>query len=261
MSFTGWYRLNEDGDPIGCDTMEEYREWDKSPEGEKARRVAEDFVNGIRVSTVFLGLDHSHGYGSPLLWETMTFGGEAWGVETICKRYYSVAEAKRGHAEVVDACARIEPPSRDAVLRRLHETECALRTIWGAMGSIKWTAERGEKVEPSRVTHYEEWMRKFLDSRIEAARAPDGAKHAGDEGFAGLPHEQQPTSVPRAGASDARACTTMVEAETWANETAQAFALNHFHDGRWDGVTRADLVALLLDTLTKGARADARGEA
>ena len=32
-------------------------------------------VGEVRVSTVFLGLDHSFGEGEPLLFETMVFGG------------------------------------------------------------------------------------------------------------------------------------------------------------------------------------------
>jgi hypothetical protein len=39
------------------------------------RHIASDEVNGARVSTVFLGLDHSFGQGDPLLFETMIFGG------------------------------------------------------------------------------------------------------------------------------------------------------------------------------------------
>lgn len=69
---------------------------------EKARHlrgVARDFVEDVLVSTVFLGLDHSHGFGPPLLYETMTFGaddetGGPW-------RYPTRAEALAGHAQVV----------------------------------------------------------------------------------------------------------------------------------------------------------------
>ncbi len=44
------------------------------------RRVANDTfeVNGerVRVSTVFLALDHAFNESSPILWETMVFGGK-----------------------------------------------------------------------------------------------------------------------------------------------------------------------------------------
>jgi len=44
---------------------------------EKAdRRVAKMEKDGVKVSTVFLGLDHQWVEGPPLLFETMIFGGE-----------------------------------------------------------------------------------------------------------------------------------------------------------------------------------------
>jgi hypothetical protein len=53
----------------------------------------------IRVSTVFLGLDHNwFGEGEPILFETMIFGGkfdnEQW-------RYRTYDEAEEGHKKVV----------------------------------------------------------------------------------------------------------------------------------------------------------------
>ena len=39
-------------------------------------RVAVSEQNDVRVSTVFLGVDHSFGKSKPLLFETMIFGGE-----------------------------------------------------------------------------------------------------------------------------------------------------------------------------------------
>ena len=67
--------------------------------GEK-RRVGDDTVNGVRVSTVFLGLDHNWGKGKPLVFETMIFGGERDGE---IERYATWKEAERSHKEVVDS--------------------------------------------------------------------------------------------------------------------------------------------------------------
>lgn len=57
---------------------------------------------GGRVSTVFLGLDHSFGHGPPLLFETMTFfaadGCDAGGY---FNRYSTWAQAEAGHARIV----------------------------------------------------------------------------------------------------------------------------------------------------------------
>jgi len=62
------------------------------------RRVALDELDGGRVSTVHLGLDHAFGGGPPLIFETMCFDGEhdeeQW-------RYSTLAEARAGHARAV----------------------------------------------------------------------------------------------------------------------------------------------------------------
>lgn len=62
-------------------------------------RVGNDMVGDVRVSTVWLGLDHSID-GPPIIFETMVFGGpldgERW-------RYATEAEALEGHAAAVRA--------------------------------------------------------------------------------------------------------------------------------------------------------------
>ena len=40
------------------------------------RRIEATEIGDVRVSTVFLGLDHGWGEGPPVLFETMIFGGE-----------------------------------------------------------------------------------------------------------------------------------------------------------------------------------------
>lgn len=50
------------------------------------------------VSTVFLGLDHNHRGGEPILFETMIFGGPLDGEQW---RYHTYDQAERGHAEAV----------------------------------------------------------------------------------------------------------------------------------------------------------------
>jgi hypothetical protein len=64
-------------------------------------------ADGIIISTVFLVLDHSHGFGDkPVLFETMAFNdeGAVLHVEELGQqRYYTWAEAETGHMEVVDA--------------------------------------------------------------------------------------------------------------------------------------------------------------
>jgi hypothetical protein len=61
------------------------------------RHVAKTKGPGCKISTVFLGLDHSFGEGKPLLFETMVFGGK-FDQET--NRYSTWDEAEAGHIEM-----------------------------------------------------------------------------------------------------------------------------------------------------------------
>ena len=63
-------------------------------------RIGKTTINGVDVSTVFLRIDHSYDGGTPVLWETMTFGGEC---DQQCWRYTSRGDARRGHERIVDA--------------------------------------------------------------------------------------------------------------------------------------------------------------
>jgi hypothetical protein len=58
-------------------------------------------IGGVGVSTVFLGIDHSHGRpGGPILFETMIFGGGV-ALDGLQRRYRTFDEAEAGHAEIV----------------------------------------------------------------------------------------------------------------------------------------------------------------
>jgi hypothetical protein len=62
-----------------------------------------------RVSTVWLGLDHSFwpGHG-PLIFETMVFEDDDWGgFENLMDRYSTLAQAERGHRAFVRRVKRI----------------------------------------------------------------------------------------------------------------------------------------------------------
>lgn len=81
--------------------------WD--PADPDCHRVAATQVNGVRISTVFLGLDHSFGGGPPVLFETMIFGARGrW--EEFQTRYCTEAEALAGHAMYVEAVAGTKHP-------------------------------------------------------------------------------------------------------------------------------------------------------
>ena len=64
------------------------------------RKVAVTMVGDIKISTVFLGLDHSFGHGPPLLFETMIFGGPH---DEDMARYSTWDEAEAGHNKVVES--------------------------------------------------------------------------------------------------------------------------------------------------------------
>lgn len=65
------------------------------------RIVAKTQVGNMRVSTVFLGLDHALMVGPPLLFETMIFGGhgEINGYQERCSTW---DQAETQHAKAVD---------------------------------------------------------------------------------------------------------------------------------------------------------------
>lgn len=55
--------------------------------------------DGVRVSTVFLGTDHSFFGGPPMLFETMIFGGEH---DEYQERYSTWEEAEAGHQRAIE---------------------------------------------------------------------------------------------------------------------------------------------------------------
>ena len=102
---TDRYILDANGDPQPCEGL---LTGGRFMEGRDARRVAVDMEEGneaegarVRVSTVFLGLDHRWGGGPPVLWETLVFGGVLDGE---MDRYTSRAAALAGHQAM---CQRV----------------------------------------------------------------------------------------------------------------------------------------------------------
>lgn len=91
-----WYIL-EGKIPKPVNTISEYLGWmELNPD----RHVKSDHLpDGVHVSTVFLCLDHNYGAGSPLLFETMIFGGE---YDQYMQRYSTWKEAELGHQNAID---------------------------------------------------------------------------------------------------------------------------------------------------------------
>lgn len=62
------------------------------------RIVAKDDFGDMRISTVFLGLNHNYDDGPPLLFETMIFGGPH---DDYQERYATWDEAEAGHGRAL----------------------------------------------------------------------------------------------------------------------------------------------------------------
>src|SRR5205814_2375881 len=73
--------FDRNGEPIDA------QDWGNRGADNNYRRVAEDYVDSYRVSTVWLGLDHGSGQGPPRIFETMVFGEDKPGWDLYCKRY------------------------------------------------------------------------------------------------------------------------------------------------------------------------------
>lgn len=98
------YILDENGEPQLCEDTITWAKWYESrrdPSNTAWIVGKTEIAEGIRVSTVFIALDHNWGDGPPLLFETMVFGGvhEGWQ-----DRYATRKEATEGHER---ACAMV----------------------------------------------------------------------------------------------------------------------------------------------------------
>ena len=98
---TGKYIL-VDGEPVEEPDLMAWGRWFEDAD----RQVALTYIDEartVRVSTVFLGLDHTlarpcRDGAAPILWETMVFGGK---LDQEQERYETKAEAVAGHNEWV----------------------------------------------------------------------------------------------------------------------------------------------------------------
>lgn len=90
------YILDQDGTAVPEPDVLKWAIWFGSAD----RTVAHDELpDGVVVSTVFLGIDHQFGDGSPLLFETMVFGGT---MDESQVRFTTRADALAGHQVMVN---------------------------------------------------------------------------------------------------------------------------------------------------------------
>lgn len=88
------YILDEKGNPKSEPDILKWSKWFETAE----RHIGDDKIDGVKISTVFLGLDHNFGEGKPILWETMIFGGKHNDYQ---KRYTSKKSALNGHKKAI----------------------------------------------------------------------------------------------------------------------------------------------------------------
>lgn len=74
-------------------------EWAILMKDDDMRQIALTTLGEVKISTVFLGLDHQFGDGPPILFETMVFGGRQ---DEYQRRYSTYDEAEQGHKGTIN---------------------------------------------------------------------------------------------------------------------------------------------------------------
>jgi hypothetical protein len=86
----------KDGIPVPESDVSKWGEW--MGHFEENCRIARTEWGDVAVSTVFLGIDHNWFGRTPILFETMIFGGEH---DQYQERYETIDDALRGHERAV----------------------------------------------------------------------------------------------------------------------------------------------------------------
>jgi hypothetical protein len=77
-------------------------EWGRLNRDRDYSQIGETFISSMRISTVWLGIDHNHsGSGAPIIFETMFFGGPL-DCSTVA-RYSNEEDARETHAMIVES--------------------------------------------------------------------------------------------------------------------------------------------------------------
>lgn len=126
-----FYLLDHEKKPYKVSLDESYKLY----ENPDMKITKQDLINDhIRVSTVFLGMDHRFYWietdNEPVLWETMIFGGEHDGYQ---QRYTSHEDALAGHAAAI---AMVKKDSKNKFFKFLdvinhYILKCREHAAWG----------------------------------------------------------------------------------------------------------------------------------
>lgn len=97
-----WYILDNNHKPVISTGMESSEWMENNPNRKTVGYDELKDLHGddVRVSTVFLGLDHCWNGGKPILWETMIFGGV--NDQNYQERYSSYEDALEGHQNAIN---------------------------------------------------------------------------------------------------------------------------------------------------------------
>lgn len=111
-----WHYILDGHTPVRANGLMHWAAWYETADC----RVAQDFVGGVEVSTVFLSIDHNFLHGQPpVLFETMVFGGGELNEAQF--RYSTWAEAEAGHQDVVEALQTFAYQMRRYDALRMHD--------------------------------------------------------------------------------------------------------------------------------------------
>ncbi len=102
MTYHNYYILNEAREAIKAKDSLEWAHWFESDAAKGTRPIKTTDLPSHRVSTTFLGLNHSYDESNPepLIFETMIFKGETW-EDVYCERYSTWEQALAQHDEAI----------------------------------------------------------------------------------------------------------------------------------------------------------------
>ena len=121
--------------PEACSDTLRWARWFEDVE---KRRIAQELVGDIWVSTVFLGIDHGWNKKTPILFETMCFTDKESADSLPFNRYATWDEAMAGHATAVMICRAVVNASSE-------QSDNLMTRLRGAMEKQHGDKEVGKK--------------------------------------------------------------------------------------------------------------------
>ena len=104
---THLYILDDKGEPLAL-KIDQAEQWGKFMDSE--RHVSDETINGVRISTVFLGIDHGFSLeGPPILWESMCFCNGHELDTTMMRCSGSREQAEAMHKRMVEKVRNYKP--------------------------------------------------------------------------------------------------------------------------------------------------------